>query len=391
MTRSISRGRAASLISPVCVTGLAVALALGAPPPAFAGGKHDLAVLHTLTGNEGEEPRAKLAVGADGALYGVAYWGGFSGLGTLFKQKPFGEFSVLHTFEGTEGSHPNSGLTAGPDGLLWGTTSEGGDFDQGTIFTIDAEGRYEVKYSFDWTNGGFVYPGVTFGNDGKIYGATTGGGPSGDGVLYRFDPATSAYTVLHAFTGTKRSGEGPYASLALASDGNFYGTTYRGGVGAGHKGMIFRMTPDGNVSHVHFFSRFGDEGCRPTGPLVQGPDGRMYGTAHGCGTRRYGTIFAFSLDGTFSVLWKFKKGECGIPWDGLTVGPDGLLHGTATYGGRYNMGCVYSISTTGRFKLEHVFRPDENTGQPKAGVTFIGQKEFGVTDSATWRLDKAAD
>jgi uncharacterized repeat protein (TIGR03803 family) len=57
--------------------------------------------------------------------------------------------------------------------------------------------------------------------------------------------AQVSFELLHAFTGD--DGAFPTAPLIQASDGNFYGTTYRGGVSCssflGSCGTVFRMTP----------------------------------------------------------------------------------------------------------------------------------------------------
>jgi uncharacterized repeat protein (TIGR03803 family) len=357
-------------------------------------GSRELVLLHTFSGGDGIEQRGSMIVGPDGALYGTSYWGGTYNLGTIFRQALDGTFTVLHTFVAASGDKPNSGLTLGPDGRLWGTGSEGGDSDQGVIFSIDTQGNYQVHYSFDGTHGGFVYPGVTFGADGMIYGATTGGGANKHGVLYKFDPATAAYTVLYSFMGGGRGGgEEPYATLLLASDGNFYGSTYFGSQEHTNRGVIYRLTPQGEFSVVHSLSIYGNEGCHPAGVLADGGDGRLYGTATDCGANRVGTIFSVAIsDHRFSTLWSFKS-RCEVPWQGVTLGPDGLFYGTATYGGDDDgeSGCVYSMTPAGAVRYIHRFTAADGTGAPKSGVTFAGKTMYGLTSNATWKLVKQKD
>src|SRR5262245_3502193 len=60
----------------------------------------------------GYEPRATLAQGPDGTLYGTAYGGEGSIAGTVFKMQPDGSgFTVLKFFtNSTEGADPTAGL-----------------------------------------------------------------------------------------------------------------------------------------------------------------------------------------------------------------------------------------------------------------------------------------
>jgi uncharacterized repeat protein (TIGR03803 family) len=57
-----------------------------------------------------------------------------------------------------------------------------------------------------------------------------------------------AVTILHDFGGASTDGASPEAGLLQAADGNFYGTTYRGG--AFDRGTIFRLTAAGSFTLV---------------------------------------------------------------------------------------------------------------------------------------------
>jgi uncharacterized repeat protein (TIGR03803 family) len=93
---------------------------------------------------------------------------------------------------------------------------------------------------------------------------------------------------LHNFNGT--DGSKPYARLVQATDGNFYGTTYQGGAGAG---TVFKITPGGTLTTLHSFNQ--SDGTGPFG-LVQATDGNFYGTTYSGGANSYyGTIFSLSV------------------------------------------------------------------------------------------------
>ena len=81
--------------------------------------------------------------------------------------------------------------------------------------------------------------------------------------------------ILHAFTGP--DGEDPQGPLTLGNDGNFYGETELGGIGADAMGTIFRVTPEGVLTTLHTFSSNGSAGTQRAGGLVVGSDGSVYG------------------------------------------------------------------------------------------------------------------
>jgi uncharacterized repeat protein (TIGR03803 family) len=78
-----------------------------------------------------------------------------------------------------------------------------------------------------------------------------------------------------------------------ASDGNFYGTAYRGG--ASLFGTVFQVTTNGVVTRLVSFNAL--NGGAPKARLVQGSDGNLYGTTQtGGGTNNgLGTVFKLTL------------------------------------------------------------------------------------------------
>lgn len=71
-------------------------------------------------------PRAGLVQANDGNLYGTTYWGGTSGMGTVFRIDAAGGFTTVHNFGYTDGANPAAALIKGVDGNLYGTTSREG-------------------------------------------------------------------------------------------------------------------------------------------------------------------------------------------------------------------------------------------------------------------------
>ena len=85
--------------------------------------------------------------------------------------------------------------------------------------------------------------------------------------------------------------------MIQGSDGNFYGTTFEGGVGYG---AVYRITPQGQVRVLYSFTA-GNDGFNPYGGVIQASDGSFYGTTgYGGGTgcnsgSGCGIVFKISL------------------------------------------------------------------------------------------------
>src|SRR5262245_59408802 len=78
-----------------------------------------------------------------------------------------------------------------------------------------------------------------------------------------------SFEVLHSFA-AGRAPAVPASELIEGADGKLYGTTYLGG--ANGDGTAFRVSADGTVEIVHSFKRNVDGGL-PLAPLAQAMDG----------------------------------------------------------------------------------------------------------------------
>ena len=103
--------------------------------------------------------------------------------------------------------------------------------------------------------------------------------------------AAGIEAILHNFTNFVGEGAMPDAGLVQGSDGKFYGTTFQGGIA--NTGTVFRITPTGALTMVYGFA--GPDGAAPFAGLVQGLDGNFYGTTAGGGSFGQGTIFKLSV------------------------------------------------------------------------------------------------
>src|SRR5271157_2034063 len=89
-------------------------------------------------------------------------------------------------------------LAQGLDGNLYGTTDDEGDYILGTIFVVSPDGTSQSDlWSFDGPTGEYPNAGLTLASDGNFYGTAFNGGVFTNGTLYRFTPP-STITVLHS-------------------------------------------------------------------------------------------------------------------------------------------------------------------------------------------------
>ena len=259
---------------------------------------------------DGFRPTAALMQGRDGSLYGTTSQGGAAGqcenfgCGTVFKITLTGNLTTLYTFcsqgncpdGGPDGANPGAALVQGSDGSFYGTTAQGGNngsgctFGCGTVFKVTPSGALTTLHTFangtDGLNPGQIMQAL----DGNFYGTTVG-------TLFKITPA-GTLTTIHTFTFT--DGYTP-VGLMQADDGNFYGTTEQGG---GNNdcvfgcGTVFKTNPSGAITTLHAFS--GTDGGVPMGGLVQGTDGNFYGTTSKGGTSTNcqggcGTVFKLGV------------------------------------------------------------------------------------------------
>jgi len=323
--------------------------------------------------------------GRDGSLYSTSNQGGTQGRGTVYKIAPDGKLTVLYNFDTVHGAGPQSGLTLGSDGNFYGTTYGGGAKGGGTIFKVTPEGALTVLYSFQNGNDGSypISPPVQ-GRDGNFYGVTTYANNQQYGAVYKVTPA-GAFTLLYTFKYGDIANVGTFgSSLIAASDGNFYGTTFKGGTGYG---TVFKITPNGSISALHKFD--GAHGAQAYN-LMQASDGNLYGTCYSGGSANFGLVYKLTLAGEFTVLHNFAGTDGASPAAGLVEGTDGNLYGATKYGGTGSRGVLYRIGKSGAdFKVLYnrninmtegmycVQTPVQHTNGKLYGCTYQGGSKGG--------------
>jgi uncharacterized repeat protein (TIGR03803 family) len=251
----------------------------------------DFATIHSFEHSDGSAPFGGLVQASDGNFYGTTSNGGeYFYDGTIFKITPAGKLTTLYSFNenaGT-GSTPQGSLIQARDGNFYGTTYFGGANNGGTVYRLDRSGSFTTLYNFcsesNCEDGSTPFQGVIQGFDGNLYGTTSAGGSIGGGCP-NFDgcgtvfglTTTGKLHTLHSFcTDVCSDGDYPRSTVAQATNGILYGTTYYGG--AEGLGNIFRLSI-GDRPFVEMLPDFGAVGAvvRILGNNLKGSSGVTFG------------------------------------------------------------------------------------------------------------------
>lgn len=325
---------------------------------------------------DGKNPNGGLIQAKDGDFYGVTFSGGAHGFGSVYMVTPAGAETVLYSFMGppTDGANPIGRLTEASDGNFYGVASQGGAHLDGALFKITPAGGESLLYTFGQSPTDAAYPagGLIQATDGYLYGATTNGGSygyGGGGAVYKVS-LSGTESIVYSFAAPSPQGTYPVGGLLQASDGNYYGMTTEGG--ASNCGTAFSLTPGGSLSVLHSF-QYGSDGCHPTGELLQGADGRFYGTTTVGGiinTNGLGVVFSLTPSGTETVLHAFSDTPDGrTPSGGLIQGNDGNFYGLTSQGGTNGVGTIYMIDPAGTESVLYSFSGDSDGGSPSGDLT----------------------
>jgi uncharacterized repeat protein (TIGR03803 family) len=270
--------------------------------------------------------------------------------------------TILANFTGPNGGNPQASLIQGTDGDLWGTTEYGGatynpgiNWGYGEVFKISPSGALSVVYSFcsqpNCTDGSDPEDPLVLASDGNFYGTTYNGGANGGGTVFKLTPK-GELTTLYSFP----YGANVSAGLIQAANGYLYGVTQAAGLGYGG---VFKISTKGEFTNVYEFPG-------PVGPLlmtalIQDTNGDFYGTTYGGGAHGLGSVFKMTAGGTLTTLYSFcpqrGSGPCtegDYPSASLVEGSDGNLYGTTEYGGNTDdcgagCGTIFEITPKGVF------------------------------------------
>jgi uncharacterized repeat protein (TIGR03803 family) len=136
-------------------------------------------------------------------------------------------------------------------------------------------------------------------------------------------------------------------------------------------------------------------GNSPNGPLVQGPNGNLYGTtalggnSSGCDAQYgCGTVFEIAPDGTLTTLYSFcSQAGCvdgRSPVSGLLLASNGNFYGMTSLKGANQNGTVFEITPDGSLTTLYSFCAQANCTDGKGPVGALIQASngnlYGVTE-----------
>jgi uncharacterized repeat protein (TIGR03803 family) len=395
--KNLSLAKTACLILAFCI-----AAAIASPAQTFT-------TLASFDGTDGERPFAGLVQGTNGNFYGTTTSGGANSSGTFFEITPTGTLTTLYNFCAQPGCSDGwgpLGLTLAADGTFYGITEYGeinfeGN-DTGTIFEITPAGQLTTIYSFCFPQQCAKKPEnpvgtLVRGRNGDLYGTASGGGSGEEGGAgFEITPAGKLNT-LYGFCSqpTCPDGEEP-TGLVLATNGNFYGTTFGDGQFRGCApicGTVFEMTPAGELTTVHNFCTQTDctDGYGPSS-LLQARNGNLYGVTsggvHNPGCPPYfgcGTVFEITPAGKFTTIYTFcAQANCadGTNAFSLLQATDGNFYGTAeTFVG--DAGSVFKLAPTAEVTTLYTFCSQANCADGASPVTPMLQGTDGALYGTT--------
>jgi len=180
------------------------------------------------------------------------------------------------------------------------------------------------------------------------------------------------YNLLASFDGT--NGSTPNLSpLVQGPDGDLYGTTVVGGDWG--LGTVFKVTPTGTLTKLYSFCTKTNctDGSKPLGGLVLGRDGNFYGTTEVGGTSNAGTIYKITPAGSLTTLYSFNGTYGSTPFAGLIQASDGNFYGT-TEG--YT---VFKMTPKGKVTLLHTFNGSDGSVPRAALIQASDGNLYGTT------------
>jgi uncharacterized repeat protein (TIGR03803 family) len=227
-------------------------------------------------------------------------------------------------------------------------------------------------------DGAYPYAGVTIDAAGNLYGTTGYGGntggncsPSGCGTAYKLTHKNGGWTLtpLHQFVGGS-DGVLPSGGIVIGPNGTLYGTTNAGGEFA--SGTAFNLSPPATAPKTALTpwpetllcSFSGTDGGSPTyGDLVFDREGNLYGT--GGGADGNGGVFELTKsNGSWisTEIYSFNGDDGATPLGGVIFDGNGNLYGTTASGGFMGNGVVYELMPSASGWVEQVLYAFQNGG-----------------------------
>ena len=309
--------------------------------------------------------RSALTLGSDGRLYGTAassfsvalYQVDAAGLPAIVATPPHSRscWSPWPRDCGVNGHlHALYGRPVEHEGYFFGTVAGGWDQGNGlagiyrTPLPLNMNPATSARIEVLTQNSEIPWWGSTYRwiktADGTLL------SPSYSGII-SFRPGRHGLRPIRTLGSTGSDGNIPAGPLLPDGEGRLFGVSRYGGVV--DAGIIFLASEDGSTNAIlHSFTGSEGDAMYPTGTLVRGSDGWLYGTS------RQGDRHDFSpklyrcnpADGAFEVMATIPGSHDSNPAarSGLIAGRNGRLYGTTTRGGAADLGTLYEFVPSNR-------------------------------------------
>ena len=343
--------------------------------------------LYNFDGIHGQSPMGSLTVAPNGKLLGMTYQGGAFNSGVLFEYDPITHaYTTKIDFDGLNGASARGDLLLASNGKFYGLTYSGGGNELGVLFEYDyATNILTKKIDLTYTTGSGPYGSLIQAPNGKLYGMTSGGGTAawnGNGVIFEYDIVTNTYTNKHDFDAI--NGSFPMGSLILAGNGKLYGMTSAGGIA--DRGALFEFDYITNQFQKKY--DFTIDGNYPTGSLFEATNGKLYGlTSYSSGNIGYdeGTIFEYDyLLNVYAKKYDFSSNANSYgknPTGSLIQGSDGKLYGMTQFGGSGYYGTLFQYNPASNSLIKKLsFNQPYDGRAPTGALVMAGNgKLYGTT------------
>jgi uncharacterized repeat protein (TIGR03803 family) len=365
------------------------------PSPGMAQTYSAPVTFYTFSGPDGQYPGGTLTPDGSGNFYGVTPGGGPSfsflnggnnGYGTIFKFSTLTDtLTTLASFDGLNGLQPAGSVFIDSQGNLWGVTFEGGvdynppinHYGWGTVWKYTSAGLLVPGLvEFSGPDGAGPLGRLALDSHGNFWGSTYQGGigwnPTlggfGSGTLFQLPPSLLRTTPARFI-----SGEGPTDGPIFDSSGNIYGIWSQGGLTG--QGALYELSATGVLTTLVSFT--GPNGITP-GAILMDSNGNIYGTTEQGGTFNYGTLWKYSPSGGFTTLVSFN-GTNGQFVANLSVDSRGNVYGGSGYAGVNGGGILFKYSTAGVLSTLFDFNTTTNGAFPNSIVFDSQGNIWGTT------------
>jgi hypothetical protein len=220
-----------------------------------------------------------------------------------------------------------------PDGKLFGISYAFSDASN-SLATVDLTGNVTPFYRFPAIDS----PGLpVYHGDGNYYGTALPVVSGATTYFYRVTPSGSFTKIANLpYVGGTFIGTNPGGGFLLqATDGNFYGIQPQspGCNPSNQPGAVFKLTPGGQFTILHKF-----QPCENVNSLIQGSDGKLYGT-----TQSNSVLFSLTTAGAYTAEVQMN-GANGLCPCTLLQGSDGVIYGSASGGGTTGGGVIFAFN-----------------------------------------------